>query len=257
MTILGILEIRSQYGRLRNSDGRPDGAWQLFRADKRRRRLSSRGGTDVARCADAHRRLRPAAEPWAFRGPARTRRRPLPVHAANNDHLDAVVRYVERNALRAGLVEHAEGWRWGSLHQRARKAGAPLLGDWPLPQPSDWPEQVNAANGGRNSGDRPLASAARTAIRFGPSRPRNAWGSNRHCVVAAALAGNGMTLWTAPFTHYMRLAPLSFLIAPLLLLLWVVFQCVAGPNEKAEDNEQGQCIERQENHWPHERRSDR
>ena len=37
----------------------------------------------------------------------------------SDDHFYAVVRYVERNALRAGLVERAEDWPWGSLHQRA------------------------------------------------------------------------------------------------------------------------------------------
>jgi putative transposase len=53
------------------------------------------------------------------------------------------VRYVERNALRAGLVRHAEDWQWGSLHQRAKNVRGPLLGEWPLPKPSDWIEQVN------------------------------------------------------------------------------------------------------------------
>ena len=62
----------------------------------------------------------------------------------SDEHFYAVVRYVERNALRAGLVERAEDWPWGSLHQRARNAGGPLLGDWPLPEPSDWTEHVNA-----------------------------------------------------------------------------------------------------------------
>ena len=47
---------------------------------------------------------------------------------------------VERNALRAGLVKHAEDWRWGSLRHRTRRTGGPLLGGWPLPQPSDWAE---------------------------------------------------------------------------------------------------------------------
>src|SRR3954464_6206193 len=37
---------------------------------------------------------------------------------AADEHLLAVLRYVERNPLRAGLVERAEEWRWGSLHRR-------------------------------------------------------------------------------------------------------------------------------------------
>jgi len=61
----------------------------------------------------------------------------------SDEHFYAVVRYVERNALRAGLVERAEDWKWGSLHQRERKAPGPLLADWPLPRPSDWAEYVN------------------------------------------------------------------------------------------------------------------
>jgi putative transposase len=60
-----------------------------------------------------------------------------------DEHFYAVVRYVERNALRAGLVGRAEDWKWGSLHHRARKTRDPLLADWPLPQPSDWAEYVN------------------------------------------------------------------------------------------------------------------
>ncbi|HUT10803.1 MAG TPA: transposase [Thermoguttaceae bacterium] len=62
----------------------------------------------------------------------------------SDEHFYAVVRYVERNALRAGLVQRAEDWPWGSLHQRARETHGPLLSDWPLPQPSDWTDYVNA-----------------------------------------------------------------------------------------------------------------
>jgi putative transposase len=61
----------------------------------------------------------------------------------SDEHFYSVARYVERNALWAGLVQRAEDWPWGSLHQRTRKADGPLLCDWPLPQPSDWPQYVN------------------------------------------------------------------------------------------------------------------
>ena len=60
-----------------------------------------------------------------------------------DEHFYRVARYVERNALRAGLVQRAEDWKWGSLQQRARKSRGPLLAEWPLPEPSDWIEQVN------------------------------------------------------------------------------------------------------------------
>ena len=61
----------------------------------------------------------------------------------SDEHFYSVVRYVERNALRAGLVEYAEDWKWGSLHQRTRQTRGQLLADWPLPQPSSWTEYVN------------------------------------------------------------------------------------------------------------------
>jgi putative transposase len=44
-----------------------------------------------------------------------------------NDHFLTVCRYVERNALRAGLVSRAEEWRWGSLWRRRRSAPEPPL----------------------------------------------------------------------------------------------------------------------------------
>lgn len=43
-------------------------------------------------------------------------------------------RYVEGNALRAGLVERAEDWRWSSLHVRREGPAevAACLADWPV-----------------------------------------------------------------------------------------------------------------------------
>jgi putative transposase len=55
-----------------------------------------------------------------------------------------VVRYVERNALRANLVARAEAWPWSSLRRWEREDPAfPILSPWPLPRPSDWLEIVN------------------------------------------------------------------------------------------------------------------
>jgi putative transposase len=64
-----------------------------------------------------------------------------------DEHLLWVLRYVERNALRAGLVKRAEDWPWGSLH--ARLHGEPevkaLLSAWPIDRPANWTAQVNRA----------------------------------------------------------------------------------------------------------------
>jgi putative transposase len=53
-----------------------------------------------------------------------------------------VCRYVERNALRAGLVTRAEDWRWSSLAQRTRRLSTIALADWPVPRPPDWIDLV-------------------------------------------------------------------------------------------------------------------
>jgi putative transposase len=55
------------------------------------------------------------------------------------EYLYRVLRYVERNALRAGLVERAEEWPWSSLWIRSNQATdyLPLLSDWPISPPVD------------------------------------------------------------------------------------------------------------------------
>ena len=56
-----------------------------------------------------------------------------------------VTRYVERNALRAGLVASAEQWRWSSLWRRIHgsREQVACLSRWPLPQPRNWESLVN------------------------------------------------------------------------------------------------------------------
>lgn len=64
---------------------------------------------------------------------------------AEDLHLLAVLRYVERNPLRAGLVERAEDWRWSSLYRRM--FGTPeeqsLLAESPVRLGRRWCEHVN------------------------------------------------------------------------------------------------------------------
>lgn len=54
-----------------------------------------------------------------------------------------VCRYVERNALRKGLVGAAEQWRWGSLYAVLENFHPIPLSKWPILRPSDWIEFVN------------------------------------------------------------------------------------------------------------------
>jgi putative transposase len=67
----------------------------------------------------------------------------FPIEA--DDHLYTVLRYVERNPLRANLVPRAELWRWSSLHLRHTWDGRTdrLLHPWPVPLPRDWTALVN------------------------------------------------------------------------------------------------------------------
>jgi putative transposase len=61
----------------------------------------------------------------------------------HDEHFYQVVHYVERNALRAGLVRRAEAWRWSSLWRRRKNQDVSLLSDWPLPEPRSWLQYVN------------------------------------------------------------------------------------------------------------------
>ena len=62
-----------------------------------------------------------------------------------NDHLLTACRYVERNAVRPGVVARAQDWRWGSLWRRkfGDEEQKALLCDWPVPRPTDWLKRVN------------------------------------------------------------------------------------------------------------------
>lgn len=99
-----------------------------------------------------------------------------------------VCRYVERNALRANLVDRAEDWRWSSLWHRANDRASQIdwLSEWPLDPPSDWLEWVNepqtaaelealrgCANRGRPFGDNEWVQLTARALALESSlRPR-------------------------------------------------------------------------------------
>ncbi len=61
-----------------------------------------------------------------------------------DEHLYTLLRYVERNALRAGPVKQAEDWPWGSRGFRS-KGWEPKerLSAWPVAMPADWLSYVN------------------------------------------------------------------------------------------------------------------
>jgi putative transposase len=67
-----------------------------------------------------------------------------------DEHLVTVCRYVERNALRAGLVERAEAWQWSSLWRKTNGGTQQhtLVSEWPIARPTDWVGRVNADEAG-------------------------------------------------------------------------------------------------------------
>jgi putative transposase len=102
-----------------------------------------------------------------------------------DEHFLQVCRYVERNALRAGMVRRAERWRWCSLwrRQQAKRTGPALLSDWPVPEPPGWVDMVN----------RPQTEAELEAIRRSVKRGRP-YGPETWCHRAAQSLGLTSTL---------------------------------------------------------------
>lgn len=64
---------------------------------------------------------------------------------ADDDHCLRVLRYVERNPVRAKLVRRAARWRWSSLGQTAFGLPGPPLEQGPVAKPNDWQAWVDAA----------------------------------------------------------------------------------------------------------------
>jgi putative transposase len=60
-----------------------------------------------------------------------------------DEHLLTVLRYVERNPLRANLVERAEEWAWSSLSWRPGGKRPEMLSDGPVTLPRNWLSLVN------------------------------------------------------------------------------------------------------------------
>jgi putative transposase len=82
-----------------------------------------------------------------------------------DEHFYQVMRYTERNALRANLVTQAEEWPWCS--RWIGEFGSPehhaMLSRWPLPRPRNWLQYVNEAQT-----EAELAALRRSCLRGTP-----------------------------------------------------------------------------------------
>ena len=67
----------------------------------------------------------------------------LPVEMGG--HFMTLVRYVERNAKRAGLVKKAEDWPWSSVYVRlyGNEEQKRMLSPWPVAEPKDYVQWLN------------------------------------------------------------------------------------------------------------------
>lgn len=93
-------------------------------------------------------------------------------------HLLTVLRYIERNPLRAGLVARAEDWPWSSLPAWGQPALLPFLDPGPLPRPANWVAYVN----------RPETEAELAHLRYSVWREAP-YGSDSWVLRTAALLG--------------------------------------------------------------------
>ena len=111
---------------------------------------------------------------------------------SEDDYFLVLCRYVEANALRAGLVAQADQWQWSGLWRRTHGRGDLRLSAWPLERPRNWVASLNRdLNAEQIEGirlcvqrGRPLGTESwvrRTASRLGleftlrgPGRPRKA-----------------------------------------------------------------------------------
>jgi len=85
----------------------------------------------------------------------------FPIEA--EDSLYIVLRYIERNPLRANLVKRAQDWAWSSLRWWRRPHRPSYLTDGPMDRPSDWVRRVN-----RPETDAELEAIRRSVNRSAP-----------------------------------------------------------------------------------------
>jgi putative transposase len=86
---------------------------------------------------------------------------------AHDEHLLTALRYVERNAVRAGLAECAEAWPWSSARWALPGAQPPAYGELgPAPRPAAWLARVN-----RPLAETELAQLRHSVVRGTPLGP--------------------------------------------------------------------------------------
>jgi putative transposase len=95
-----------------------------------------------------------------------------------DEHFLVVCRYVERNPLRAGLVEHAHEWRWSSHAShigRASSHATLTTASWPVARPHEWREWVDLPQSDSEVAE--IRAAIQRGTPFGSSPWRERFGA--------------------------------------------------------------------------------
>ena len=112
--------------------------WHLLLRPRRERALSALmrwvGVTHVRR-HHAHFRTRGGGH--LYQG----RFKSFPVQ--DDRHFLAVGRYIEANAVRAGLARDAADWTWSGFHARTARDKPFTMASWPIERPRNWREMLN------------------------------------------------------------------------------------------------------------------
>ena len=95
------------------------------------------------------------------------RYRAIPVQ--HDHHLRTLIRYVERNPLRANLVRRAEDWPWSSAFGDGDSCNLVPIAPWPIPRPDNWIDVLNEGQPGTEEG------AVQDAIRQGRPLGEAGW----------------------------------------------------------------------------------
>jgi putative transposase len=82
---------------------------------------------------------------------------------AEDEHLLTVLRYVERNPLRAGMVSSSAHWCWSSLGQACQHLPGPALQEGPVAKPAEWLTWVDGVET-----EAELAALRRSVVREAP-----------------------------------------------------------------------------------------
>ena len=100
-----------------------------------------------------------------------------------DEHLLAVLRYVEANPLRGKKVQRGRDWKWSSLSAHLSGDPLKLLDEWPIDRPKNWEALV----------DGPMAEGELEAVRTSVKRGRP-FGSEQWVTRTAKALGLEYTL---------------------------------------------------------------